>query len=178
MDPVPRRGLLVIVSSPSGAGKTTLCRRLMAQYPEIRFSVSVTTRPPRAGEQDGVDYVFVSPVAFEAMVEAGELADWQGGRQLKSQFPDDVVMIWVLPPSLAVLEERLRRRATDSAEAITRRLAHAKKELENYSLYQYLVVNADLDTAYDEVRCIYRAAHLEIRRASARAELLVQQVRG
>jgi guanylate kinase len=203
-----RRGLLVIVSSPSGAGKTTLCRRLMTEFPDIRFSVSVTTRKARANERDGVDYVFVDPVRFQRMVDAGEFAewaevhgnrygttraavaealerghdvlfdiDWQGGRQLKAQFADDALMIWVLPPSLQVLEERLRGRATDAPDVIERRLAMAKRELEHYSLYDYLVVNDALDLAYDRLRAVYVAAHLEIRRVSGLAERLVQQVR-
>lgn len=203
-----RRGLLVIVSSPSGAGKTTLCRRLMAEFPDLEFSVSYTTRKPRPGERDGVDYHFVDPDRFQRMIDAGELAewaevhgnrygtsraavaraldegrdvlfdiDWQGGRQLKSQFPGDTLMIWVLPPSLQVLEERLRRRATDAPEVIERRLAMAKKELEHYGFYDYVFVNDDLDRAYDVLRSIYIAAHYEIERASEYAEKLVRQVR-
>jgi guanylate kinase len=203
-----RRGLLVIVSSPSGAGKTTLCHRLMREYPAIKFSVSYTTRKPRSGEKDGVDYWFVAPDKFQQMIDAGDFAEWaevhgnrygttraavsdaleggidvlfdidyQGGRQLKSQFGDDSVMIWVLPPSLKVLEERLFRRATDSVEVITARLAMAKKELEQYGHYDYLIVNDELERAYDVMRSIYIAAHWEIRRASAYAESLVQQVR-
>lgn len=210
MQPKPplRRGLLVIVSSPSGAGKTTLCHRLMKEFPAIKFSVSYTTRKPRPGETDGVDYRFVTPERFQEMVDAGDFAEWaevhgnrygttraavtdaleggndvlfdidyQGGRQLKTQFGNDSVMIWVLPPSLAVLEERLFRRATDSVEVITARLAMAKKELEQYGHYDYLVVNDDLDRAYDIMRSIYIAARWELKRAGAYAESLVQQVR-
>lgn len=203
-----RRGLLVIVSSPSGAGKTTLCHRLMDEFPVIRFSVSYTTRTPRPGERDGVDYRFVDGDTFQRMVEAGEFAewaevhgnrygtpraevaraldggvdvlfdiDWQGGRQLKTQFANDAVMIWVLPPSLKVLEERLRKRATDAPDVIERRLAMAKRELAEYAVYDYLVVNDQLDRAYDDLRAIYKASHLEIRRSGAYAEELVRQVR-
>jgi guanylate kinase len=205
--PLARRGLLVVVSSPSGAGKTTLCHKLMAEFPELKFSVSFTTRKPRPGEKNGVDYHFVDDETFQRMTDQGEFAewalvhgnrygtargavadaldhgrdvlfdiDWQGGRQLKAQFADDAVMIWVLPPSLAVLEERLRRRATDALEVIERRLAMAKKELEQYGYYDYLVVNDSLDEAYDQMRAIYVAAHREIRRASAYAESLVREV--
>jgi guanylate kinase len=201
------RGLLVIVSSPSGAGKTTLCHRLLREFPDkLKFSVSVTTRKPRAGERDGVDYTFVDPDRFQQMVTAGEFAewaevhgnrygtlhsavaealeggkdvlfdiDWQGGEQLKGKFADDAVMIWVLPPSLAVLEERLRRRATDTPEVIERRLAMAKKELEHYTLYDYLVTNDDLEQAYLSVKSIYVAAHHTLRRARDHAERLCQR---
>lgn len=205
---VKRRGLLVIVSSPSGAGKTTLCHRLMTEFKQLKFSVSYTTRPPRPGERDGVDYHFVGPEQFQRMIDAGEFAewaevhgnrygttraavaealeggvdvlfdiDWQGGRQLKAQFANDAVMIWVLPPSLQVLEDRLRRRATDPPDVIERRLATARRELAEYAVYDYLVVNDELERAYDEMRAIYIAAQCEIRRASGYAEELVRQVR-
>jgi guanylate kinase len=203
-----RRGLLVVVSSPSGAGKTTLCHRLMSEFPQVKFSISYTTRKARAGERHGVDYYFVSADEFRRMRDAGEFAewaevhgnyygtprtevdaaleggkdvlfdiDWQGGRQLKAQFPTDAVMIWILPPSLEVLEQRLRRRATDSADVIESRLASAKRELAEYGNYDYLIVNDDLERAYGEIRSVYIAAHVEISRASAHAESLVRQVR-
>src|SRR5215470_1438059 len=177
------RGLLVIVSSPSGAGKTTLCNRLTRDFPELKFSVSYTTRRPRGGERDGVDYHFVDEDTFKRMVSQNHFAewahvhgnrygttraavadvlfdiDWQGGKQLREQFPDDAVMIWVLPPSLDVLEKRLRGRATDSTEVIEARLATAKQELEHFDLYDYIVVNDELERAYQSVRAIYVAAH-------------------
>ncbi len=203
------RGLLVIVSSPSGAGKTTLCHRLMREFSALTFSVSVTTRKPRAGERDGVDYTFVDAETFQRMADAGEFAehalvhgnhygttrefvakaleggrdvlfdiDWQGGMQLRSQFEDDTVMVWILPPTLAVLEERLRRRATDSPDVIAARLRTAKlEELEHYTPYQYLIVNADLDTAYDALRSIYVAAHHTRSRQKDKAEKLLAEAR-
>jgi guanylate kinase len=198
------RGLLVIVSSPSGAGKTTLCHRLLAEFPRLSFSVSYTTRKPRANERDGVDYRFVDAAAFQRMIAGGELAewaevhghhygtpraavaqaleggrdvlfdvDWQGGEQLRGKFADDAVMIWVLPPSLTALEERLRRRATDAPEVIERRLAMAKKELAHYHIYDYLVVNDDLETAYQQLRAIYVAAHHTTRRSRTAADQLL-----
>jgi guanylate kinase len=103
--------------------------------------------------------------------------DWQGGRQLKAWYSFEALMVWILPPSLAILEERLRARATDAPEVIERRLQGAKAELLQYSLYDYLVVNESLDSAYDQIRAIYIAAKQEIRRASRDAEVLVSQVR-
>jgi len=204
-----RRGLLVVISSPSGAGKTTLCKRLMDEFPAVKFSVSYTTRPPRPGERNGVDYNFVDGETFDHMVAQGELAewaevhgnrygttraavaealnegrdvlfdvDWQGGRQIKSQFAADAVLIWILPPSLQVLEDRLRRRATNAPDVIQRRLEMAKRELEAYGLYDYIVLNDDLEKAYSQLRSIYVSAHLTARRAGHEAERLVQQVRG
>lgn len=204
----PPRGMLMVISSPSGAGKTTLCHRLMREFPQLKFSVSYTTRKPRTTEKNGVDYVFVDTDAFQRMVEAGEFAewaevhgnrygttraavadalengrdvlfdiDWQGGRQLKAEFGNDAVMIWILPPSLATLETRLRQRATDAPEVIERRLLMAKLELAQYSMYDYLVVNDDLDRAYDEMRSVYIASHLTTRRASRHAETLLAALR-
>ena len=204
-----RRGLLVVISSPSGAGKTTICKKLMAEFPSLKFSVSYTTRPPRQGEKNGVDYVFVDEPTFARMVEAGEFAewaevhgnrygtpraavaealeggrdvlfdiDWQGGRQLKAQFEQDAVLIWVLPPSLQVLEQRLRRRATDDPEVIERRLQMAKLELQNYATYHFVVVNDDLARAYDDVRSIYVAAHRTTARNGVHAEKLLAELRG
>jgi guanylate kinase len=198
----------VVVSSPSGAGKTTLCHRLMQEFPKVRFSVSCTTRTPRTGEVDGKDYRFVTKEQFRAMADAGEFAewaevhgnyygtprsevdaalqgghdvlfdiDWQGGRQLKVLYPNDAVMIWILPPSLEVLEHRLRRRATDSPEVVERRLRNAKRELQEYGTYDYLIVNEDLERAYDQMRAVYVAAQASIKRMGPYAEALVRQVR-
>jgi guanylate kinase len=203
-----RRGQLIVISSPSGAGKTTLCRRLMEEFHHLRFSVSSTTRKPRAGERDGVDYHFVDADTFERMVENDEFAewaevhgnrygtrraavaealdqgrdvlfdvDWQGGRQLKAQFPDDAVLVWILPPSLAVLEDRLRRRATDAPEVIERRLVMARREVEQYGFYDYIVQNDQLDHAYSHLRAIYISSHLKMKRAAPLAEKIVQQAR-
>jgi guanylate kinase len=202
------RGLLVIVSSPSGAGKTTLCHRLIRDFTELRFSVSYTTRKPRAGERDGVDYHFVDLPTFQGMAAEGRFAewaqvhgncygtpsaavadalegghdvlfdiDWQGGEQLRVKFPDDAVMIWVLPPSLAVLEQRLRGRATDTPAVIERRLATAKQELLHYDQYDYLVVNDELERAYLSVKSIYVAAHHTTRRQVERARDLLAELR-
>jgi len=182
------RGILVVISSPSGAGKTTLAHRL-AEQERLEFSVSYTTRSPRPGETDGVDYKFITEDEFSSMIERNEFAEWaqvhgnrygtavhtvnraledgkdylfdvdyQGGAQIRRQWPAESVLVFILPPSMAELERRLRRRATDSPEAIERRLAIAKRELEHFAEYDYLVVNDNLDTALKELSSIYVAA--------------------
>ena len=181
------RGKLVIISSPSGAGKTTLAHKLLDEHSaHMQFSISYTTRAPRRNETDGVDYSFVSVEKFEAMAEAGEFAewalvhgnrygtslavveealttgvdvvfdvDWQGGKQLSEKWPDDALMIFVLPPDLHILADRLRRRATDADDVIERRLKAALEEIGHHQLYPHLVVNDKLDDAYAELRAIY-----------------------
>ena len=202
------RGLLLVVSSPSGAGKTTLCRRLMDEFPGVTFSVSYTTRPRRANEVDGVDYHFVDEGRFQAMVDRQEFAewarvhdhrygtarstieenltggrdllfdvDWQGATALHTKYPDDTVMVFVLPPSLGELASRLRRRGTDAREVVERRLAKAKEELGHYGEYQFLLPNDDLDLAYQGLRAIYLAAHLSRERQAFRALELLEEVR-
>ncbi len=198
------RGTLLVVSSPSGAGKTTLCMRLRKEFDSIGFSVSYTTRKPRPGETDGVEYNFVSLERFQEMAAADEFAeyamvhgnmygtsanqvrdalasgrdllfdiDFQGGRQLRQRFPDEVVLVFILPPSLRELERRLRQRATDSAEVIAQRLKVARSELAHYPEYDYLIVNDDLDKAYDVLRAVYMAALHRRERQEARAKALI-----
>ncbi|WP_291511871.1 guanylate kinase [Acidithiobacillus sp.] len=184
-------GILWILSAPSGAGKTSLARALVAEVPNLRSSVSYTTRAPRPGEQDGVDYHFISKEAFAAMAERGEFLeyalvhgnsygtgeswvkqqlfqgvdclleiDWQGARLVRERLPDYAQSIFILPPSLSTLEERLRGRGQDSAEVIARRLAAAREELLHYDEFDYLVVNADFAAALADLRCVIRAGHL------------------
>ena len=181
-----QRGNLVIISSPSGAGKTTLSRRLLKEFPNLEFSVSYTTRPPRKGEVEGVDYHFVDLPAFHEMVDENQFAewaevhsncygtsrqvveqalasgtdvvfdvDWQGGRKLYAEWPEDALMIFILPPDLETLEQRLRRRATDSPEVIEKRLAKAIEEMTHHREYEFRVINDDLESAYRLLRALY-----------------------
>lgn len=184
-----RRGLLIILSSPSGAGKTTLSRRLMEWDPTLKFSVSATTRAPRPGEADGREYYFRSREQFAQMVAAGEMLehaevfgnfygtpkgpvvqamdegrdtlfdiDWQGGQQIRnSVLGRDVVSIFILPPSIAELERRLRGRAQDSEEVIAARMAKSEAEISHWAEYDYVLVNRDLDAAEAELRMILTA---------------------
>jgi guanylate kinase len=201
-------GLLCVVSSPSGAGKTTLSQKLLEEFkPHLQFSVSYTTRPRREREREGVDYHFVDPPTFQAMIDQGEFAewaevhghrygtpmfavreaidrgrnvlfdiDWQGGTALAGKFPDQTVLVFVLPPSMAELERRLRRRATDAAVVIDRRLRAAREELRHYVDYKYLILNDDLERAYDELRAIYVAEHCARERQEQLAVRLLKEV--
>ncbi len=183
--PQPRRGLLLIVSSPSGAGKTTLTRLLLSQDKEIDLSVSVTTRPKRPSEVDGVHYHFIDAAAFEEMREHNELLesakvhgnyygtprkpveaalsqgrdvlfdiDWQGTMQIYDKMRPDIVSVFILPPSAAELRARLERRAEDSPEIITRRLQNALIEIGHWGKYDYILVNADLQKTFAELKDI------------------------
>jgi guanylate kinase len=198
------RGLLFVVSSPSGAGKTTLCNRLRAEFPRLEFSVSYTTRTPRAGEKNGVDYHFVDQPTFQEMISRDDFAeyamvhghmygtsarlvgealqqgrdllfdvDYQGGGKLKQSFPNDVVLVFILPPSIRALEERLRRRATDADDVIERRLRVARQELRHYDEYDFLVMNDDIDRAYDALRAVYLSAQHRTQRQAALAEAIL-----
>lgn len=178
-----RRGLLIILSSPSGAGKSTLAKRLMAWDPTLKFSVSATTRAPRPGETDGVEYYFRTKHDFEAMVANGEMlehaevfgnfygtpkapveaamkagrdtlfdVDWQGGQQIRrSSLGKEVISIFILPPSIAELEKRLRTRAQDSDEVIAARMAKSRDEISHWAEYDYVIVNHDADQAEREL---------------------------
>lgn len=190
-----RRGLMFILSSPSGAGKTTISRMLLTADEAINLSVSATTRPRREGEIDGVDYHFVSPAKFEAMVEADEFyewaevfgnrygtpkgyirkglkegrdflfdIDWQGTQQLKQKDDQDVVTVFILPPSLDELRRRLESRATDSEDVIDRRMDRARAEISHWAEYDYVVINDDVDACFVKVREILHAERMRRQR--------------
>jgi guanylate kinase len=189
---IARRGLMLVLSSPSGAGKTTLSRMLLKADKSVELSVSVTTRPRRAGERHGRDYRFIKQPQFEKMVANGELLesaqvfgnsygtprapveralaggrdvlfdiDWQGTQQLREKVKDDVVTIFVLPPSAADLEKRLRTRAQDSSAVIASRMAKAAGEMSHWPEYDYVIINEDVAQAFAEVRAILAAERLK-----------------
>ncbi|CAA2140037.1 Guanylate kinase [Hyphomicrobium sp. ghe19] len=189
---IARRGLLYIVSSPSGAGKTTLARRVLAADDNIEMSVSVTTRQPRPGETDGVDYHFVDHAAFEIMKDRGELLewarvfdnyygtprapvenaigagkdvlfdiDWQGAQQLSGKMRDDVVRVFVLPPSGDVLEGRLKSRAQDPADVVAKRMAAASSEISHWPEYDYVIVNSEIEQSTAAALAILSAERLK-----------------
>ena len=190
-DPIARRGLMLVLSSPSGAGKSTISRDLLNDDNLFELSVSVTTRPRRASEIEGVHYHFVSKREFEirrdsdALIEWAEVhgnlygtprepaeaalgegrdmlfdIDWQGADQLKERMRGDVVSIFILPPSMAELKSRLKRRAEDSDAIIATRLGNARLEIEQWRKYDYVIVNDDLDRAFSEVKAIVLAERL------------------
>jgi guanylate kinase len=198
--------LLLILSSPSGAGKTTLTRLLLDRCPELLFSVSHTTRPPRSNEVDGRDYHFVDRARFVELVAAGAFLEWaevhgnlygtstaeidrarampgcsgmifdidyQGARQIKSKV-SDVVAVFVLPPSMHELERRLRGRASETEDAVQRRFAMAQLEIEHYALFDYIVVNEEVQRAFDELRSIVVAERACRERRAPLAESLLR----
>ncbi len=187
-----RRGLLLVVSSPSGAGKTSLSRRLVADNPSLDLSISVTTRAPRPGEAHGREYDFVDRAVFDSMVDenafmewaevhehrygtpgvpvvlavsAGQDVlfdiDWQGAAAIAAAAPEEVVRVFILPPSMADLARRLHARAQDAEDVIERRLKRAYGEIEHWTEYDYVIVNEDFDAAYAELAHIYRAERLK-----------------
>lgn len=191
MTTIARRGLMLVLSSPSGAGKTTLSRALLGGDDNLALSVSMTTRPMRAGEREGVDYFFVPAERFAAAVRNGEFLehatvfdyrygtpsapvmgalasgrdvlfdiDWQGTQQLKEKAREDLVSIFVLPPSHAELERRLKARARDSDDVVSRRMAKAADEISHWAEYDYVIVNDHLDAALANVVAILRAERL------------------
>jgi guanylate kinase len=187
-----RRGLLIVLSSPSGAGKTTISRMLLEADPEITMSISATTRPQRPGEVDDVDYHFVDDARFDGLIDEGEFVewapvfgyrygtpkapvkaglrdgrdilfdiDWQGTQQLEAAMGEDLVSIFILPPSMAELERRLTGRGTDSADVIADRMARASSEISHWPEYEYVLVNRDMEQCLAEVRAIVAAERLK-----------------
>jgi len=189
---IARRGLMFVLSSPSGAGKTTLARMLLKADRNVELSVSVTTRPKRRAEIDGRDYHFIDIARFRAMVKTGKLLewaevfnhrygtprrpvekalragrdvlfdiDWQGTQQLRERARDDLVSVFILPPTAKELERRLHRRAQDSRDIIGARMAKAAGEMSHWPEYDYVIVNRDIDKAFAEVRAILAAERLK-----------------
>jgi guanylate kinase len=200
---IARRGLMLVLSSPSGAGKTTLSRKLLEADPAVELSVSVTTRKQRPGEVDGHDYHFIDAARFEAMVKQGELLewaqvfghrygtprapvqaalanghdvlfdiDWQGTQQLRDKAAPDLVSIFVLPPSMSDLEQRLRRRAQDPDDVIRARMATAADEMSHWAEYNYIVINTDIDRAFNEVQTILAAERLKRERQTGLSDFV------
>lgn len=184
------KGTLFIVSAPSGAGKTTLCRELCKTVPKLKHSVSYTTRPRRKGERDKAHYFFINRTEFRKMIEKGEFAEWavvygnfygtsikkieelkergydiildidiHGAMQMKRKYKD-AVYVFILPPSIKVLQKRLRDRMSDSDDTIKERLAEARDEMRNYKNYDYVIVNDDIKSALLELESIVRAARV------------------
>ncbi len=180
-----RRGLMLVISSPSGAGKTTLARKLMDQFQDVALSVSATTRAPRPNEKDGVDYHFETLENFKTRLQAGDFlewakvfdhyygtpradterklvagqdvifdVDWQGADALHDQLPNDCVSVFVLPPSIDALEQRLAARPGSTDEIIARRMADAKAEIRHWRRYDYCIINDDLEEAYGKLERI------------------------
>jgi guanylate kinase len=200
---VARRGLMLVLSSPSGAGKTTLSRLLLESDPMIELSVSVTTRPRRNGEIAGRDYDFIDRTRFEAMVKSGELLewaevfgnsygtprrpvedalaagrdvlfdiDWQGTQQLREKADRDLVSVFVLPPTIPDLEQRLRTRAQDEAAVIRARMAKAADEMSHWAEYDYVVINRQIGQAFAEVQAILAAERLKRERQTGLSDFV------
>lgn len=181
----PRRGLMLVISSPSGAGKTTLARKLMNEFEDVVLSVSATTREPRPNEKDGIDYHFKSEAEFRKMIAGREFlewakvfdryygtpradtvaqleigndvlfdVDWQGADALHDQVPNDCVSVFVLPPSIEALEQRLAAREGSTPEMVSRRMRDAQAEILHWRRYDYCIVNDDLEQAYEKLRRI------------------------
>ncbi|MET4806493.1 guanylate kinase [Limibacillus sp. MBR-115] len=205
---IKRRGLMLVLSSPSGAGKTTISRRLLDSEPALSMSVSATTRPPRPGEIEGRDYFFVSASAFEQMVSKGALLehatvfknrygtpraaveqalsqgrdvmfdiDWQGTQQIAEAAREDLVSVFVLPPSVEELERRLYQRAQDSEEVVRQRMAEAAAEMSHWAEYDYVIVNNDVEKSAAQVKAILAAERLK-RERQIGLRRFVEELRG
>ena len=198
-----RRGFMFVLSSPSGAGKTTLSRKLLNSEDELTMSISTTTRPMRPGEKESVDYFFVSDERFGELVDAGEMLeyasvfehsygtpqdyvdshlergkdvlfdiDWQGTRQLAAKRREDLVSVFILPPSMEELEQRLRNRAQDSEEVVQYRMERAADEISHWEEYDYVIVNRDVEEALEQIRHILHAERLKRTRQNSLPEFI------
>ncbi|MDE2228871.1 MAG: guanylate kinase [Alphaproteobacteria bacterium] len=205
---IKRRGILLVLSSPSGAGKTTITRALVERDRRLTLSVSVTTRPRRAGEVDGKDYHFVDPKGFDAMIRDGELLehatvfghsygtprapvleaidsgydivtdiDWQGTQQLQATIGADLVSVFILPPTMAALEARLKSRAQDSDAVVRGRMAKSSEEMSHWDAYDYVLINEDIEDSVRRVQAILSAERVRRQRQVGLAEF-VNRLRG
>ena len=185
------RGLVLIISSPSGAGKTTICKKLIEEVNNLNLSVSVTTRLKRSDEVDGKDYFFRSDKEFDDMVKQEKFLehakvfdhsygtlkseidtkiinginvivdiDWQGTRQIEQHIPDDIVKIFILPPSIKELEKRLGTRATESQDSFKKRMSEARKEISHYSEYDFIIINEDIQESVNKIKTILHSESL------------------
>ena len=195
MPAMSRRGMMLVLSSPSGAGKTTISRALLARDDNLSLSISATTRSPRPGEVDGKDYLFVSDEIFRQMVDAEEFlehahvfdhrygtpkgpvetalsrgrdvlfdVDWQGAQQLSHNAGDDLVSVFILPPSHDELERRLHKRAQDPEDVVQRRMAKAASEMSHWEAYDYIIINSDVDESVASVEAILAAERVRRKR--------------
>ncbi len=206
---IARRGLLLVMSSPSGAGKTTLSRKLLAADRNITMSVSVTTRAPRPGEVEGKDYYFISKERFAQMRDRNELLewaevfgncygtprkpvdealahgrdvlfdiDWQGTQQIAQVMKEDLVRIFILPPSADELQNRLINRAQDSSSVVAKRMAEASNEISHWAEYDYVIVNDEIESSHVKVTAILMAERLKRRRRTGLTEFVRTLTKG
>ncbi|MDC0461443.1 guanylate kinase [Alphaproteobacteria bacterium] len=205
--PITRRGLMLVLSSPSGAGKTSICKRLLEQDAELTLSISATTRKRRPGEVEGQDYQFMSTAEFETKINRSEFLeyaqvfgnyygtpsnlvehslksgrdvlfdiDWQGTQQLKAKAREDLVSIFILPPSIKELEKRLFKRAQDSAEVVADRMSKSANEMSHYPEYDYVIINHDLKTSVQQIQSICLSERLRRERQIGLVDF-IQQLR-
>lgn len=197
--PVPMGGIFIAVTGPSGSGKTSVCKALLAGFPQLRFSVSLTTRPPRPSEVDGEDYRFVSEAEFRERIRRGDLIEWaenygqlygtsredmeqalkgndllldvdtRGARALKKAWPGGI-FVFIVPPSIGELERRFRGRGLETEETIRRRFDNALREIREIVWYDYVIVNDELDAAIDRLRAVYLAE-------TCRRERMMKQIK-
>jgi len=202
---IRRRGLLFVMASPTAGGKTTIAKRLLEEDPNLKQSVSVTTRAPRDGEVDGKDYYFVNEIKFEEMLMRGELLehahvhgmhnygtpkapvekmlaegkdvlfaiDWQGAQQIAEQMRQDLVSVFILPPSAEEMERRIRSRGQDSEESISKRMNNAIDEIGHAGEFGYVIINDNLETAVHQVRSILHAERTRRRRQVGMTDMIV-----
>ena len=202
---ITRRGLMLVLSSPSGAGKTSICKKLLEQEKELTLSVSATTRTRRPGEVEGADYQFISTLEFETLVNKAQFLeyakvfghyygtpshlvenslqsgrdvlfdiDWQGTQQLKAKARQDLVSVFILPPSIKELEKRLFKRAQDTIEVVAERMSKSSNEMSHYPEYDYVIINYNLNQSVQQVQSILHAERLRRERQVGLVEFVKQ----